>query len=150
MDTLDGFKWFLAMKIPLPFHGRRTVTVTKLKFRNRDCLGLQILRVEDSEAKDEFYYRFLRSSGTVELRPVPNDFVLPGFSHCGFGMRDTAGRGPGYSWFIYIGPPKLRAKEPLGNWDKVVDDYSKAHEGKKRVEFSGPYPTPGRVAQAVK
>lgn len=107
------------------------------------------MRVEDSKAKDEFYYRFLLQNGNVELRPVPSDYVLPGFTHRGFGVMDTGGKGRGSSWFIFIGPPELRAKVPFADWDKVVDDYQKAHGGKKRIEFSGPYPTPGRMGSAV-
>ncbi len=71
---------------------------------------------------------------------------MPGFSHGGFGMMDTDGKGRGYSWFIFIGPPELRAKVPLADWDKVVEDYAKTHGGTKRVEFSGPYPVPGRMS----
>jgi len=103
------------------------------------------IRVEDNKAKDEFYYRLLLPNGTAGLRSVPAEYVMPGFSHGGFGMMDTDGKGPGYSWYIFIGPPELRSKVPLANWDKVVEDYQKTHGGKARIESSGPYPTPGRM-----
>jgi hypothetical protein len=40
---------------------------------------------------------------------------------------DTGGKGHGYSWFVFIGPPQLRAKVPLADWNKVVEEYSKTH-----------------------
>ena len=103
------------------------------------------LRIEVYKSYDEFYYRSTLPSGTIKLLPVPSEYVMPGFSHGGFGVMDTGGKGKGYSWFIFIGPPALRAKVPLANWDKVVEDYAKAHGGKTRIESSGPYPTPGRM-----
>lgn len=108
------------------------------------------LRIHASLSPDEFYYRDPIPGGTSQNRPVPADYVLAGIDHGGFGVMDTGGKGPGYSWFIFIGPPELRAKVPLGDWNKAVDDYQKTHGGKKRVEFSGPYPTPGRMDQAPK
>jgi hypothetical protein len=105
------------------------------------------LRVHDFKRTDKFYYRFLLPSGSIELRSLPSEYVMLGDSHGGFGVMDTGGKGRGYSWFIFIGPSELRAKVPLADWDKVVDDYQKTHDGKKRIEFSGPYPTPGRMKQ---
>jgi len=105
------------------------------------------LRVHDFGRRDEFYYRTALPNGGVELRPVPSVYVMSGDSHGGFGLMDTGGKGRGYSWFIFIGPPELRAKVPLADWDRVVDDYQKSHGGKKRMEFSGPYPIPGRMGQ---
>jgi len=99
----------------------------------------------DARANDEFLYRNVPLMGTVTLQPVPPEYVLPGFSHGGFTTLDTGGRGPGSSWFIFIGPPALRAKEPLGDWDKVVQDYERAHGGKSAMELPGPYPAPGRL-----
>lgn len=107
------------------------------------------IRIDDINARDEFCYRFLLPEGTAGVRPVPPGYVLPGFSHGGFGMMDTDGKGPGYSWFIFIGPPELRVKVPFADWDKVVEDYQKAHGGKSRIEWSGPYPKPGRMGLAA-
>ena len=103
------------------------------------------LRVHDFKRVDEFYYRSVQSEHKVRLVPVPSAYVMPGDSHGGFGVMDTGGKGTGYSWFIFIGPPELRAKVPLADWDKVVQEYSKTHGGRKRVESSDAYPTPGRM-----
>jgi uncharacterized protein DUF6843 len=102
-------------------------------------------RVHDFRRKDEFYYRSFLPNGNVTFLPVPSEYVMPGDSHGGFGVMDTGGKGPGYSWFIFIGPPDLRAKVLLADWDKVVEEYSKSHGGKTRIEAPDPYPTPGRM-----
>lgn len=102
------------------------------------------LRVHDFERKDEFYYRSLLPNGNTQLLPVPSGYVLAGDSHGGFGVMDTGGKGAGYSWFIFIGPPELRAKVPLADWDRVADEWSRTHGG-KHVEAPVPYPTPGRM-----
>jgi hypothetical protein len=73
------------------------------------------------------------------------EYVLPGPTHGGFTMMDTDGKGRGSSWYLFIGPPGLRAKVPDADWDKVVAEYAKTHGGKTRIESSGPYPTPGRM-----
>jgi len=103
------------------------------------------IRVQDSKSKDEFCYHSLPSNGKAEVFPVPSEYVMPGVSHSGFGVMDTGGKGLGYSWFIFIGPPELRSKVPLADWDKVVAEYSKTHGGRKRVEAPDPDPTPGRM-----
>ena len=105
------------------------------------------LRYHDDRTPDEFYYRSILSNGASELHPVPPEYVLPEEGHGGFGVMDTGGKGLGYSWFLFIGPPEIRAREPLGDWRKVVEEYAKTHRGRKRVEWSGPYPTPGRLKQ---
>jgi hypothetical protein len=104
------------------------------------------IRVVDSKSKDEFWYHSLPSNGKAEVFPVPSEYVMPGFSHGGFDVMDTGGKGPGYSWFIFVGPPELRTKVPLADWDKVVGEYSKTHGGRKRIEAADPYPTPGRMS----
>jgi hypothetical protein len=60
---------------------------------------------------------------------------MPSDSHGGFGVMDTGGKGLGYSWFIFIGPPSLRAKVPLADCDKVVEEYSKTHGERTRIEI---------------
>jgi hypothetical protein len=100
----------------------------------------------DHPNKDLFFYRTRRPNGDADLHPMPSEYVPPGDSHGGYGVMDTGGKGRGYSWFIFIGPAELRAKVPDADWDKVVEDYSKTHGGKKRIEFSGQYPTPGRMS----
>lgn len=104
------------------------------------------IRVEDSKSNDEFCYRSRPSNGKAEVSPVPSEYVIPGVSHGGFDVMDTGGKGPGSSWFIFIGPPELRTKVPLADWDKVVEEYSKTHGGRKRIEAPDPYPTPGRMS----
>jgi hypothetical protein len=101
--------------------------------------------VIDARTKDEFYYRVELPRGGTELQRVPESYVLPGPIHGGFTMMDTDGKGPGSSWYLFIGPPELRAKIPDADWDKVVEEYAKTHGGKTRIEWSGPYPTPGRM-----
>src|SRR5580658_8598227 len=103
------------------------------------------LRVHDFRRKDEFYYRSVLLDRKVGFIPVPSEYVMPGDSHGGFGVMDTGGKGPGYSWFIFIGPRDLRAKVPLADWGKVVEEYSKTHGGRTRIESSEPYPNPGRM-----
>lgn len=106
------------------------------------------MRVEDIRAVDKFFYSVQLSNGGTKLIPIPSDDVLPGFSHGGFGYADTDGKGPGYSWFIFIGPPEVRAKVPMADWDKVVEEYQRTHNGKSRVEMNGPLPVPGRMASS--
>jgi hypothetical protein len=103
------------------------------------------IRVHDFRRKDEFYYDSLSPRGAIERLPVPPEFVIPGDSHGGFGVMDTGGKGSGYSWFIFIGPPELRTKVPLADWEKVVEEYRKTHGGKANVRLPNPYPTPGRI-----
>ena len=103
------------------------------------------VHVNDANARDEFYYRVQLPDGTTEFHQVPVEYVLPGFNHGGFTMMDTDGKGPGSSWYLFIGPPELRAKVPDADWNKVVEEYAKTHGGKTRIESSGPYPTPGRM-----
>ncbi len=103
------------------------------------------IRVEDYKAKDEFYYRVSLPNGTTALQPVPPDYIMAGDTHGGFGVMDTGGRGQGYSWFLFIGPPELRVKVPLADWNKVVEEYKKLHQGSARVEAPAIYPEPGRM-----
>jgi hypothetical protein len=103
------------------------------------------IRVQDSKSKDEFWYHSLPANGKAEVFLVPSEYVMLGVSHGGFGVMDTGGKGLGYSWFIFIGPPELRTKVPLADWDRVVEEYSKTHAGRQRVEAPDPYPTPGRM-----
>ena len=107
------------------------------------------MRVHDFKRKDEFYYRPLRSAGKAKLFPLPSEYVLPGDSHGGFGVMDTGGKGPGYSWFIFIGPPELRAKVALADYDKVVKGYQTTHGGKSYFVSSDTYPQPGRMPAVV-
>jgi hypothetical protein len=106
------------------------------------------LRVEDFKSQDEFYYHSSPTAETQELRKVPTENVLPGVSHGGFDVMDTGGRGKGYSWFVFVGPPSIRAKVPLADWDKEVEAWRKLH-GNTRVSAPDPYPTPGRMSSAA-
>ena len=106
------------------------------------------LRMHSDRAEDEFYYRVLLPDGKMKLDPIPSQYVLTGTSHGGFGVMDTGGKGRGYSWFIFIGPPDLRATVPLADWDKVVEEYRRTHQGNARIEAPVPYPTPGRMGSA--
>jgi hypothetical protein len=104
------------------------------------------LRVH-AERTDEFYYRSSLSNGAVRMLAVPSEYVMTGDSHGGFGVMDTGGKGRGYSWFIFIGPPTLRAKVPLANFDEVVATHRKLY-GNAHVAAPDPYPTPGRIPLA--
>jgi hypothetical protein len=109
------------------------------------------VHVNDSRTKNEFYYRVLLPGGGTALHAVPEDYVLPGFANGGYTMMGTDGKGRGSSWYLFIGPPELRAKFADANWDEFVKAYAKTHGGKTRIESSGPYPTPGRMStDAVK
>lgn len=96
--------------------------------------------------RDEFYYQKINADGTAKLQHVPSKYVLPGVDHGGFTVGDTGGRGPGYSLFIFIGPSELRAKEPLADWDKVIEAH-KVNGYRTRIETTsiGPLPIPGRI-----
>jgi hypothetical protein len=100
------------------------------------------LRILSSQAPDEFYYKMDDVSGS-RLKPVPADYVLAGISHGGFDVMDTGGKGKGYSWFIFIGPPEKRKQVPYANWDEVVAMQRKLY-GNTKVMATFPYPTPGR------
>jgi hypothetical protein len=103
------------------------------------------LRVHDFKRLDEFYYRCLPATGEEELQKVPTEYVLPGDSHGGFGVMDTGGKGKGYSWFVFVGPPSIRSTVPLADWDKEVEVWRKLH-GNPRVPAPDPYPNPGRMS----
>ena len=94
---------------------------------------------------DRFFYRAQALDGRTNLIPIPNEYVLRGDSHGGFGYAGTDGKGPGYSWFIFIGPPQVRANVPMADWGKVVEEYRQTHNGNSRVELRGPLPVPGRM-----
>ena len=100
------------------------------------------LLVMDFKRQDEFYYRALLPSGKTELRPVPPEYVLPGVLHSGFSVGDTGGKGRGYSWFLFIGPPEVRARIPLA-------DFTKAPGYGKKMMAPEVYPTPGRLPSAT-
>jgi hypothetical protein len=102
------------------------------------------LRVHSSLAPDEFYYEKASSFESLQKHLVPSSYVVPGIDHAGFGVMDTGGKGKGYSWFIFFGPPELRASVPLADWDKVVEDHRKLY-GNSRVSAPDPYPIPGRM-----
>ncbi len=98
--------------------------------------------VMDFKRKDEFYYRALLPNGKTELRLVPSEYVMSGVLHSGFSVGDTGGKGRGYSWFLFIGPPEVRARFPLA-------DNTKAPAYGKKMMAPEVYPTPGRIAIAT-
>lgn len=105
------------------------------------------LLVRDIKAKDEFYYLAILPTGRGKFRPVPAENVLPGFNHGGFDVMDTGGKGKGYSWFIFIGPPGLRAKEPLADSAKEIASHTSPDGRFTRMMAPDVYPTPGRMRQ---
>ncbi len=98
--------------------------------------------VMDFKRKDEFYYRAHLPNGKTELRLVPPEYVLPGVLHSGFSVGDTDGKGRGYSWFLFIGPPEVRARIPLA-------DITKAPGYSKKMMAPEVYPTPGRLSSTT-
>lgn len=98
------------------------------------------LLVRAAKAHDEFYYRSVVSSGASELHPMPSEYVLSGEGHGGWDVVDTGGRGPGYSWFIFFGPPEIRARVPWADITKVPG-YGRP------LKAPEVYPTPGRLKQ---
>jgi hypothetical protein len=109
-----------------------------------------VILVLDFKKKDEFYYRSLLPNGKVELRPVPSEYVLPGVLHGGFDVAGTGGRGPGGgSWFLFIGPPEVRAKFPDADSDKVIAAHTSPDGHFTRIMAPDAYPTPGRVPPAA-
>ncbi len=102
------------------------------------------LRIHADLAEDEFYYTSQRSDGSQLTECVPAEYVLRGTEHGGFGVMDTGGKGRGYSWFIFVGPPVLRRRVPLADWNEVIATQRKLH-GNAKVSVPSPYPTPGRV-----
>jgi hypothetical protein len=101
--------------------------------------------VNDVSAIDEFYYRVMAGSQETRIA-IPDGYALPGPSHGGFTFMNTGGRGPGSSWFIFIGPPELRAKVPNADWSKVVADYRATHGGIAKVILDGELPMQGRMS----
>ena len=96
------------------------------------------IRVHDDKAYDEFYYRSILSNGASELHPMPPEFALSGEGHGGWGVMDTGGKGRGYSWFLFFGPPDLRAQTAGADITKVPG-YG------KKLMAPEVYPTPGRL-----
>jgi len=128
-----------AIHLPVQNNGGRVIEVPEAGLtRTSD------LRVHDDRAKDEFFYRSLAPGEKAPLRPVPSEYVLPGEGHGGFGVADTGGKGPGYSWFLFIGPPELRARIPLA-------DITKAPGYGTKMMAPEIYPTHGRMtSEALK
>jgi hypothetical protein len=108
-----------------------------------------LVRDSNPKRKDEFYYRSALPNGNAELRPVPSEYVMPGELHSGFDVMDTGGKGRGYSWFIFIGPPEVRARVPLADWDKVVASHETPDGRFTRISITDTYPTPGRMTPSA-
>jgi len=106
-------------------------------------------------ARDEFFYKRKDATGKLVRVPVPAEYVCPemsGLDTCytpseeqgadGFTVgRAVAGKsGPsreGSSWFFFIGPPELRAKNAV----RVT-----CQPGSKKMMDHPEYdPTPGRI-----
>jgi hypothetical protein len=129
--------------LPLPIRkdaGREILVPETGIFRTSD------IRVLDARSHDEFYYTC--AGGECNFRPLPSEYVMPGTYHGGFGVSDTGGNGRGDSWFLFVGPPELRAKVPLADYSKVVEEYRKTHGGKAYNTDHITYPTPGRMTTA--
>jgi uncharacterized protein DUF6843 len=104
------------------------------------------LHVHDMAAKDEFYYRRILPKGEIELRRVPNTYVISDIDHGGFGVADTGGEGEGYSWFLFIGPPEIRALVPEANYETVIAMHTNPDGHMTKIMVGDTYPTPGRMS----
>ena len=100
------------------------------------------LRVHDAKGNDESYFLSVLQNGNEELRPVSSEYILPGIDHGGFGVADTGGKGLGYSWFIFIGPPEIRGHIPWADITKV-SGYG------RKLMAPDVYPTPGRMSSVA-
>ena len=98
------------------------------------------IRVVGERDNDEFYYRVISRNETTELRRLPAEYVLSGVNHGGWDVMDTGNRGPGYSWFIFIGPPEIRAQTPRA-------DITKEPGYGRKLMAPEVYPSPGRLAR---
>lgn len=96
----------------------------------------------DDRTLDEFYYRATKAGGTSTLTRVPPEYVIAKEGHGGWTVADTGGKGPGYSWFLFIGPPELRARTPMA-------DITKEPGYGKKMMAPDVYPTPGRLKQGT-
>ncbi len=105
--------------------------------------------VMDAKGKDDFYYRTLLPDGKSKFRLVPSQYVIQGVLDGGFSVGDTGGKGQGYSWFLFVGPPEVRDKVPFADWAKVIATHEKSDKRGTRIEFSGPYPAPGRIVSTT-
>lgn len=92
----------------------------------------------DDRTPDEFYYHTTKTDGTSTFTRVPTDYVIAKEGHGGFDVADTGGKGPGYSWFLFIGPSELRARTPMA-------DITKEPGYGKKMMAPDVYPTPGRL-----
>lgn len=99
------------------------------------------IRVSDADPKDTFLYRSKNPDGTTTLKPVPPDYVLGGTDHGGFAVSEA---GDGRHWFIFIGPPELRARTPFADWPKEVEARMKKY-GTADLGPPNPLPKPGRM-----
>ena len=119
---------------PLTIWFRAIWWVTTQK-NGASALGLQrILGLKSYETAWTWLHKFRRT------------MIRPGRE---FGVMDTGGKGRGYSWFIFIGPLDLRARVPLADWDKVVEEHQRTQQGNVRIEAPDPYPTAGRMSTAL-
>jgi hypothetical protein len=114
---------------PLPANGRSQT----IRIEEDGTARTSSLRIHRG-TMDEFFYRRIDGHGTERLVPLPPDYVANDDSHDGFDAHDTRGNGPGYPWYFFVGPPKMREKIPM---DEIRANFWKPGS----VE-----PVPGRVA----
>jgi len=120
--------------LPIQKDGARVIEVSESGItRTSD------IRVLDYKGHDEFFYRVPGASRETELRSMPSDYILASVAHGGLDIMDTGGKGPGYSWFIFIGPPVIRAQIPWADITKVLG-YG------RKLMAPDVYPTPRRLA----
>lgn len=121
-----------APRLPIQKNGGRLIDVPESGIvRTSDFLVLDT-------GKDEFYYRVVLPNEKLELHAIPPEHVLPGAHHGGFDVMDTGGKGKGYSWFVFFGPPEIRAHTPLA-------DITKEPGYGRKMVAPDVYPTLGRL-----
>jgi hypothetical protein len=102
------------------------------------------MRVLDDKPADSFFYRIAMPNGSFRLEPVPSNYLVKGIDDGGFEVAGGGGKDEGRRWFIFIGPPEIRAKVPFADWKKELQERIRRY-GTDETGPPDPLPTPGRM-----
>ena len=100
------------------------------------------MRVLEILPQDSFYYRISQPNGSMKLELVPQDYVMNGTDHGGFDISESKDR----AWFIFIGPPEIRAEVPFADWPKELASRKQTY-GTADLGPPKPLPIPGRFSK---
>lgn len=137
----------------VPKHGRFVLRIDESGVLKTSSLG-QVFAFPDSH--DDFFYSRLDAKGKEVLSPVPSNYYCgkeSGIDSCyggGGTVSDgfTVGRAnlghprdgtPGNSWFLFVGPPDLRAK--------MAKPIHRAPGQKYQIDVPEDDPHPGMIHQ---